>query len=216
MELNPFDLTIAERYKLMIGAIVPRPIAFVSTVSPDGRTTNLAPFSFFNGVGSNPMTVVFCPVNNSDGSDKDTMRNARPEADGGTGEFVINVATEHYAAKVSAAGEALAYGESEFELTGLTKAPSVTVKPPRVAESPIAFECRTLEIVRTNADEPGGGNLVIGEVLHIHIDDALINERMHIDHDLLAAIGRMGGPYYCRTGDVFELPRGKAALEKHR
>lgn len=211
MEFNPAELEIRDRYKLLIGCIVPRPIAFVSTISPDGRF-NLAPFSFFNGVGSNPMTLLFCPANKPDGSEKDTLANCNPSAEGGTGEFVVSAATEAYATSVAAAAEPLAYGDSEFELTGLTPAPSAVVKPPRVAQSPIAFECRTVQIVRTNPGAPAGGNIVIGEVVHIHIDDALVNERLHVDPARLTAIGRMGGLGYCSTRDRFEMPMGKAAF----
>lgn len=211
MDITPTDLSLRDRYKLLIGGIVPRPIAFVSTISPDGRA-NLAPFSFFNGIGSDPMTLLFCPADNSDGSEKDTLRNCKPVSEGGTGEFVVNVATEHYMHEVSAAGEDLPYGESEFEMTGLEPAPSIVVAPPRVAISPIAFECRTLHVVRTNPGKPAGGNVVIGEVVHIVADDEVIDDRHRIDPDRLAAIGRMGGASYCRTRDRFDLPRGKEAM----
>ena len=212
MELDPADLSVAERYKLLIGAIVPRPIGFVSTASADGRP-NLAPFSFFNGVGSNPMTVLFCPGNAPDGSEKDTLRNAKPRAEGGTGEFVVNLAVEAYHREVAAAAEDLAYGDSEFELTGLTPAPSTVVAPPRVAESPVAFECRTTEVLRTNPGAPGGGNVVLGRVVHIHLEDGLVNERFHVDPEKLRAVGRMGGATYVSTRDRFDVPRGRAALE---
>src|SRR5580765_603384 len=99
MDLDPLALSQADRYKLLIGCIVPRPIAFVSTVSPSGRL-NLAPFSFFNGVGSDPMTLLFCPANKPDGSEKDTLRNCKPVSEGGTGQFVVNAATEHYIRQV--------------------------------------------------------------------------------------------------------------------
>src|SRR5262245_20904225 len=155
MEINPESISQPERYKLLIGCIVPRPIAFVSTVSPNGTSFNLAPFSFFNGVGSNPMTLLFCPANKADGSAKDTLRNCKPVSEGGTGQFVVNAAIDAYAQKVAAASEPLPYGESEFELTGLTMAPSVKVKPPRVAESPVAFECETMQVIRTHPG-PGG------------------------------------------------------------
>jgi len=211
MDINPAELSVRDRYKLMIGSIVPRPIAFVSTLSPDGRA-NLAPFSFFNGIGSDPMTLLFCPADNADGSEKDTLRNCKPTEEGGTGEFVVNVATERYMREVSAAGEGLPYGESEFELTGLEPAPSVVVAPPRVAISPVAFECRTVQIVRMNPDKPASGNIVIGEIVHVIIHDEIIDERYRIDPDRLAAIGRMGGASYCRTRDRFDLPRGRDAL----
>jgi len=212
MEFHPEALSVRNRYKLLTGAIVPRPIAFVSTISASGET-NLAPFSFFNGVGSNPMTLMFCPGNNADGSEKDTLRNCKPIEEGGTGEFVVNLAIESYATAVAAAAEPLAPGESEFDLTGLAAARSRVVRPPRVAESPIAFECRTSDVLRTNPGRPGGGNVVLGRVVHVFVRDDLVNDRMHIDAAKLAAIGRMGGASYVTTRDRFEMPRGRAALE---
>ena len=211
MDLKPEDLEPRDRYKLLVGGIVPRPIAFVSTISPQGEI-NLAPYSFFAGVGSNPMTLLVCPATLPDGSDKDTLRNALPVAEGGTGEFVVNVATEAYQRQVSAAAEALAYGESEFDLTGLTPVGSLRVRPPRVAESPVAYECRTLQVIRTAPGEPASGNIILGRVVSVHVADALINERFHIDAESLRAIGRMGGLEYCRTRDRFAMPRGRAAL----
>lgn len=204
-------LAIGDRYKLLIGCVVPRPIALVSTVSPDGRL-NVAPFSFFAGVGSNPLTLLFCPANNGDGTEKDTLRNAKPAAEGGVGEFVVNVASEVYAERVAGAAEPLAYGESEFELTGLTPAPSFVVKPPRVLESPVSFECRTEQVIRTNPGQPAGGNIVIGRVVRVWAREGLIDERWRTDPDSLGAIGRMGGQEYCRTRDRFSMPMGRAAL----
>ncbi len=212
MEIQPEDLEPRDRYKLLIGSIVPRPIAFVSTVSPRGEF-NIAPYSFFTGVGSNPMTLLFCPGTRPDGSDKDTLRNVLPPGEGGVGEFVVNMATESYARKVAAAAEELPYGESEFDLTGLNPVPSFRVNPPRLAESPVCFECATVQVIRTDPGEPASGNLVIGRVLWVHVDDAMINERFHVDADQLRAIGRMGGSEYCRTRDRFAMPRGKKALK---
>lgn len=212
MEFHPEALSTQNRYKLLIGTIVPRPIAFVSTVSPSGRT-NLAPFSFFNGVGSNPMTLLFCPANQPDGTEKDTLRNCKPVEEGGTGEFVVNLAVESYATAVAAAAEPLGPAESEFDLVGLDVARSKVVRPPRVADSPVAFECRTTEVLRTNPGRPGGGNVVLGRVVHMYVRDDLVNDRMHIDADKLAAIGRMGGAAYVTTRDRFEMPRGRAALD---
>lgn len=212
MELEPSRLSLRERYKLLIGAIVPRPIAFVSTQAPDGRV-NLAPYSFFNGVGSDPMTLLFCIGNLADGSDKDTLRNVRPEAEGGLGEFVVNVSVERYAREVAAASEELPYGESEFDLVGLERAASRRVRPPRLAVSPVAFECETMEIVSTNPGRPGGSNIVVGRVLHVFVADDVIDERLRIDPERLAAIGRMGGPGYSTTRQRFDMPRGRPALE---
>lgn len=212
MEFHPEALSVGNRYKLLIGAIVPRPIAFVSTVSASGKT-NLAPFSFFNGVGSNPMTLLFCPGNRPDGSEKDTLRNCKPVEEGGTGEFVVNLAVERYARSVAAAAEPLDPDDSEFDLVGLASAQSRVVRPPRVADSPIAFECQTTEVVRTNPGRPGGGNVVLGRVVHVFVRDDLVNDRMHVDADKLAAIGRVGGWGYVTTRDRFEMPPGRAALE---
>lgn len=212
MEIHPENLEARNRYKLLIGSIVPRPIAFVSTVSPEGAH-NLAPYSFFTGVGSNPMTLLFCPGTLSDGSDKDTLRNCLPPEEGGVGQFVVNLAVESYAREMSAAAETLPYGESEFELTGLTPVASSSVRPARLAESPVSFECETVQVLRTNPGQPASGNVVFGRVVCVHVDDALVNERFHIDAAQLQAIGRMGGLEYCRTRDRFEMPRGRAALE---
>ena len=149
-----------------------------------------------------------------DGGEKDTLRNCKPIAEGGTGEFVVNLAVEAYRHEVSAAGEPLPHGESEFDLTGLETAPALAVNAPRVAASPVAYECRTREVIRLAPEVPGGANLVIGEVVHLHVLDDLVDDRLNIDADRLAAIGRMGGLEYCRTRDRFTMPRGRAALEK--
>ncbi len=208
MDLDPARLSMSERYKLLIGGIVPRPIAFVSSVSPDGKT-NLAPFSFFNGVSSNPMTLMFCPANNADGSEKDTLRNVRTPEEGGTGQFVVNAAVESYERKVALAAEPLAHGDSEFALTGLTEAPSAKVRAPRVAESPLCYECETERVISLAPGEPGGGNLVLGRVVHVCAADGLVNERMHVDADTLGAIGRLGGTAYCRTSERFDMRMGR-------
>lgn len=212
MEINPDAISQPERYKLLIGGIVPRPIAFVSTISPGGKP-NIAPFSFFAGVGSNPMTLLFCPANKEDGTDKDSLRNAKPIADGGIGEFVVNIVSEEFERQMAACAEPLPYGESEFDLAGLHAAPGVKVKPPRLAESPVSFECRTMQVIRTNPGQAAGGNIVIGEVVFIHIREGLMNDRLHTDPEKLKAIGRMGGLGYCRTTDRFEMPMGRRALE---
>lgn len=214
MDFNPSVMSAADRYKLLIGGIVPRPIAWVSTVSPDGRS-NLAPFSFFAGVGATPMSVVFCPANKDDGTAKDTLVNAAPASHPlrGTGEFVVNIVPHRLAKQMAACAEPLAYGESEFALAGLQPAASVRVKAPRVAESPLSFECETMQVIRLAPGEPGGANLVIGRVVHVHAAEGLVSERHHLDPALLDAIGRMGGEAYSTTRERFEVGRGRAALK---
>ncbi|MEM1329837.1 MAG: flavin reductase family protein [Planctomycetota bacterium] len=214
-QLDPDTLAVADRYKLLIGCVTPRPIAFVSTISPGGRA-NLAPFSFFNACGSDPMLLMFCPANTPDGGMKDSLRNAMPTDDGGTGCFVINLAQEKYTPAVAGAAEPLPHGESEFGLVGLTPALSSVVTAPRVAESDVSFECETWRIIRTNEaspDAPTAGNIVIGRVVCIHVADGVLNDRMHADPDALRTVGRMGGKGYCTTRDRFELPVGRAALD---
>jgi len=205
-------LSSRERYRLLIGLVVPRPIGWIGTRAEDGRR-NLAPYSFFNGIGSNPMSLLFCPSNKPDGSEKDSLRNAKRKEEGGTGDFVVNVATEDQIIRVVAASEPLDYGESEFELACLTPVASTIVKAPRVAESPVAFECVTRGVVRMNEGVAGGGNIVIGEVVCVHAEADLLNEKLHVDPARLKAVGRMGGLGYAFTRDRFDLPRGKAALE---
>jgi len=203
MELDPLSLEVRDRYYLLIGTIQPRPIAWVSTVSPEG-TPNLAPFSFFTGIAANPMTLCFAPVNDRHGRKKDTLLNVEA-----TREFVVNFATEANAAQMNQTSAPYPYGVNEFEKAGLTALPSTKVKPPRVAESPAAFECELVQIVRLG-EGALAGNLVIGKVVRVHMDDKLYNGG-HPRHQDLQAIGRMEGAWYSRTRDAFELPRPEAA-----
>lgn len=201
MQMNAADLDYSEAYKLLIGAIVPRPIAWVSSMDVDGNL-NLAPYSFFTAVCPNPPTVVFCPViRKLTGLQKDTLNNIQA-----TGEYVINIVTESNAEAMNiTATETPAYTD-EFALAGLTPADSVLVKPPRVAESPISFECKLTQIVKIG-DDLGQGSMVIGEVVYFHVDDSVYIPDHKIDHDALQAIGRMGGPSYTRTRNRFDLIR---------
>lgn len=199
MDLDPESLPVRERYQLLISTVLPRPIAWVSTLSPDGRP-NLAPFSFFTGITANPMSVCFAPVNNRDGREKDTLINARA-----TKQFVVNMVPDALAAQMNQTSADYPYGVSEFEKAGLKAVPSDKVKPARVDGSPVSYECEVLQIV-TLSTGPLGGNLVIGRVVRVHVADALWNggKPRHQDLDL---IGRMGGAWYARTRDSFELAR---------
>jgi len=207
MHFDPGELSQADRYKLLIGGIVPRPIAWVSTRSPDGKL-NLAPFSFFCGISSNPMTLCFCPANREDGSMKDSLRNALPLAEGGTGEFVVNVVSHALAGPMSASAADLPYRESEFAYARVTPEPSRVVQCPRVGEAMLAYECRTLQVLQLKPGVPAGGNMVIGEVVGVFAREGLVNARHHVDAAQLDAIGRMGGNTYCTTRDRFEMARG--------
>jgi flavin reductase (DIM6/NTAB) family NADH-FMN oxidoreductase RutF len=187
-------------YKLMIGTIVPRPIAFVSTIDAQG-TRNLAPFSFFTAISANPPVICFSPmVRSADSSHKDTLRNIEA-----IGEFVVNIVSEDFAGPMNLCSGEYPPEVDEFQLSGLTPIASELVKPARVAESRVQMECRLLQIVRVS-ERPLGGSLVIGEVVRFHVA-AEIFDNFRIDSAKLHAIGRMGGPTYVRTTDLFDLPR---------
>lgn len=201
--IDPAEHAPADIYKLMIGVIVPRPIAFVSSMDAAG-VRNLAPFSYFTGCSSNPPVVCFCSaVRSGPRPNKDTLHNITE-----TGEFVVNIVSEEFAAQMNATSAEVAPQVDEFELSGLTPVPSDLVKPPRVAESKVQMECRLRQIVHVS-DKPGGGHLVLGEVLRFHIMENLLIDGYKIDPDRLNAIGRMGGPTYVRTRDRFDMQRPK-------
>lgn len=203
--IDPAEHAYNDLYKLMIGAIVPRPIAFVSTVDADG-VRNLAPFSFFTGCGTNPPVVCFCTsVRQGPRPQKDTLSNVEA-----TGEFVVNIVSEDLAARMNLTSAEAPPEVDEFTLAGLTPLASELVRPPRVAESKVHMECRLRQIVRVS-DKPGGGNLVLGDVLRFHVREEVLLDGLKIDPDRLNAIGRMGGPAYVRTHDRFEMQRPKWA-----
>ena len=187
----------ANNYKLLIGSIVPRPIAFVSTVSPAGAY-NLAPFSFFNAVCAEPPVITFAAGYRE--PSKDTLANVRA-----TGEFVVNIVTEEIAERMNLCSGEYPAGVSEFEVSGLTPIASGLVRAPRVLESPINMECRALQILDIST-RPRGGSLVVGEVLRFHIDEAIASN-FRSDPDRLRAVGRMGGDQYTRTRDRFQMIR---------
>jgi flavin reductase (DIM6/NTAB) family NADH-FMN oxidoreductase RutF len=207
MEFDVASLPVGLRYNLLLGAVVPRPIAVVGTMNAAGQH-NLAPFSFFNAVSSEPMVLMFCPVSRGDGSENDSLRNAKPVAEGGSGCFSVSIATEENIAKVVKCAAELPHGESEFDYSGLTPRMCARIRAPYMAESPVHFECETIEVKRFAPGVPFGGNAVFGRVVHARVDDALAHPRMHIDPARLRAVGRMGGSWYARTGDRFELERG--------
>ena len=202
MVLDPRASNYQDVYKILIGAIVPRPIAFVSTISPEG-IPNLAPFSFFTAISANPPVICFCPTRKSGPEPlKDTLRNISS-----THEFVVNIVSEEIGQQMNITSGDFAADVDEFEAAGLTPIPSDLVKPPRVAESHVHMECK-LYLTLVISDLPGGGNLVIGEVVRLHVDDAYV-DNFKIDPDKLRAIGRMGGNSYVRTTDRFDMIRPK-------
>lgn len=202
LTFDPAQIAPGDTYKLMIGMIVPRPIAFVSTVDAAG-IRNLAPFSYFTGCSTNPPVVCFCAaVRSGPRPHKDTLENIRA-----TGEFVVNIVSEDFAEQMNMTAAEVSPATDEFELSGLTPMASEVVRPPRVAESKIHLECRLREILVVS-EKPGGGSLVLGDVLRFHVQESLLNG-YKIDPDRLNAIGRMGGPTYTRTRDRFDMQRPK-------
>ena len=200
MELDPEVLNTRTMYEWMIHTIVPRPIAWVSTISGEG-VTNLAPFSFFQGVCARPPTLMFCPVNHRDGTPKDTLRNVEA-----TGEFVVNLVRFADAVSMNETAAVLPFGESEFERFQVTAMPSICVRPPRVAAAPVAFECRLDRVVRIS-EGPAGGNAVFGRIVRVHVLDSVLAADGLPDPDLLDLIGRAGGSEYVRIRDRFSLER---------
>ncbi len=200
MIVDPCATDYSSVYKLLIGAVVPRPIAFVSTVDPDGAF-NAAPFSFFTVASANPPILLFNVARRATPDPrKDTLRNITTAR-----EFVVNIVSEEFGPKMNVCSGDYPPEVDEFELSGLTPVPSDLVKAPRVAESHINMECRLLYTIEMSG-LVSGGNLVLGQVIRFHIDDAYFNN-YRIDQDRLRAIGRMAGNSYSRTQDRFDMIR---------
>jgi flavin reductase (DIM6/NTAB) family NADH-FMN oxidoreductase RutF len=195
MLIDPASLSSRDAYRLMISAIAPRPIAFVLTLSRAG-VTNLAPFSFFNGVSSDPPILSLAVSTKRDGSKKDTWRNIEE-----TGEFVVHAVVPELMDAVIVGARELPHDVSELDLSGLRSVPSSKVKPPRLADAPVAMECALLRIVEV--EDTG---LILGRVAAWHVrDDAWAQGA--VDPARVPFVGRMGGELYCRTGDRFERQR---------
>ena len=200
MQIEVASAGVDAVYQTLIGVVTPRPIAWVTSVSPAG-VVNLAPFSFFNVFGSNPPVVVFSPTLRRDGSKKDTLLNVEA-----TGEFVVNAAVADLAAQVNRSSAELPYDQSELDLTGLGTIPSVRVRPPRLADSPASLECRVIQVLPVGSG-PAAANLVIGEVLVIHVRDEVLDAEGRPDPRKLRTVARLGGDYWCHTTDLFRQKR---------
>ncbi len=185
-------------YKLCIGFINPRPIALVSTISPAG-VLNVAPFSFYNMVSGNPPVVLFCPTVRRTGGDKDTLQNVKD-----TGEFAIATVSAKIAEAMNRCAAELPPDQSEFEYAGLTPRPAKLIKPPLVAESPVNIECRLRQII-TTGNEAGGGNVVFGDIVALHVADDILDADGLIDPRRLTTVGRLGGSWYANADDTYEM-----------
>ena len=201
MILDPNEIPFQETHKLMIGSIIPRPIAFVSTQSNNGKN-NVAPFSYFNGVCSKPPTIMFAPARRGwDGEEKDTLINIRD-----TEEFVVNIVSESFAEKMVMCATDFDSDVDEFEISGLTPTNSQKIKPPRVGEAKISFECKLNQIVEIGDGTAGSGFVVIGTIVLFHIDDG-IYDNGRILTDKLEPLGRLAGNWYTRSTDTLKIDR---------
>lgn len=200
MLIDPATAPIPELYAHLTNLVTPRPIAWVTTLSPAG-VVNLAPFSFFNLFGANPPIVVFSPTLTRSGTKKDTLRNVEA-----TGEFVIHTSTAAFAEKINASSKELKPDESEVELVGLATAPSTKVQVPRLVGPPVAFECKLRQILDFGTG-PIAPNLIVGEIVLIHIDEAVLGDSGRADPRKLQTIARLGDSFWCHTTDLFEQTR---------
>jgi len=208
MIVDPSDLTPLQVQAYLQGAVTPRPIALASTVDAQGQV-NLSPFSFFNMFGSNPPILIFSPARRvRDNTVKHTFENVLEVQ-----EVVVNIVSYAMVQQISLASTEYPRTVNEFVKAGLTPAPSERIRPPRVAEAPVSLECKVVQIVPTG-DQGGAGNLIICEVVMIHIKDSILDGAGTIDPFKLDAVARLGGDYYCRVqGDsIFKVPKPLTTL----
>lgn len=206
--IKPSDIPSRQLYAYLSGSIAPRPIAFVSTVDKAGNA-NLSPFSYFNVFSTNPPVLIFAPARRGrNGTNKDTYHNVKE-----TGEAVVNIVSYAIVEQMSLSSTEYDRGVNEFVKSGLTEAPSDIVRPPRVGESQAAFECKVLE-VKELGDTGGAGNLVICEIVNMHLNEEIIDDNDRIDPYKLDAVARLGGNYYCRAqGEaLFEVKKPTKTL----
>ena len=202
-EFDAATLAWQDQYKLMIGTVTPRPIALVTTLGPDGP--NAAPFSFFNCIGAPPPIVMFS-VGDTESGVKDTVRNIRDIP-----EFVVHIVSDAIKEGMNVCAVDFPRGVNEIAKAGFTAVPSRKVRPPRIAEAPIAMECRLMQILEVG-DKPY--HLVIGEVVYFHYHEGIVNERFHVDIGRVNPIGRLAGKGgYTRVTDRFEMPRLKRGVD---
>lgn len=203
LTLDPKELSVPQVHRYLLGAIGPRPIAFASTVDADGND-NLAPFSFFNVFSANPPVLIFSPARNGrTNTTKDTYNNVKVVP-----EVVINIVSYDMVQQMSLASSPFPPGVSEFEKAGFTPLVSETIRPKRVAESPVQFECKVYD-VQELGDQGAAGNLVFCEVQRIHIKEEILDENQMIDQHKIDLVARMGGNWYCRAdkNSMFEITK---------
>lgn len=201
--IDPKDIKIPQLHRYLLGAVGPRPIAFASTIDKDG-IANLAPFSFFNAFSANPPILVFSPARSGrTNTNKDTYNNIKDLP-----EVVINVVNYDLVHQMSLASSPYPSSTDEFIKSGLTPLDSECIKPYRIKESPVQFECKVNQVIELG-DQGGAGNLIICEVLRIHVDEEILDDNQMIDQHKIDLVSRMGGNWYCRADEnsMFEIPK---------
>jgi len=202
LSINPQEISTKKLHSYLLGAVAPRPIAFASTVDRDGNP-NLSPFSFFNVFGANPPILIFSPARRvKNNTTKHTLDNALA-----TKQVVINVVNYAIVQQMSLSSSDYPQGVNEFEKAGFTMLPSEKIQPFRVAESPVQFECKVNDVIFTG-EKGGAGNLIVCEVLKIHISDQVLADDGSIDQHKIDLVARAGGSFYTRARDgFFEIPK---------
>ena len=201
MLFDPNLLEPSAVYKLMTGAIIPRPIGWIATVSEDG-INNLAPFSYFNAAGEDPPHIMFS-VNRANHTNKDTLNNILAN-----GQFVVNMVTESTVEQMNTTAQSVPAEVDEFVLAGVTPIPSVKVKPMRVAESPVQLECEMVHHYFLEDHKNGGSCIIIGRIVMMHFDDAVLLDNYKINLETYKPVARLAGSNYAKLGELFSIKRG--------
>lgn len=200
MQFDPDKLEQSAIYKLITGAVIPRPIGWISSISDDG-INNLAPFSYFNIVGDDPPHVMFSTVRGNN-TNKDTLNNVLSNK-----QFVVNIVTEDLVEKMNKTSEAIPSNESEFDLANLTPIASVKILPMRVGESKITFECEMVHHYYLENHKNGGSCIIIGRILMMHFDESVLLENYKINLETYRPIARLAGSNYAKLGEIFSVKR---------
>lgn len=200
MQFDPIEIDQKAIYKLLTGAVIPRPIGWISSISLNG-IPNLAPFSFFNAVGDDPPHVMFSTVRSND-SNKDTLNNVLA-----TKEFVVNMVTEDIVESMNKTAEIVAPEVNEFELAGLTPIASIKIKPPRVKESPVTMECELVHHYTLENHKYGGATIIIGKIVMFHIDESVLLDNYKINLETYKPVARLAGSNYAKLGEIFSIKR---------
>lgn len=200
MQFDPDDLELSAVYKLMTGTVIPRPIGWISTIDANG-IHNLAPFSYFNAVGEDPPHVMFSTTRGNN-TNKDTLNNILAN-----GQFVVNMVTEELAEKMNLTSQQVGPDVDEFELAGLTPAPSVKIKPMRVKECLVGFECKMVHHYFLEHHTQGGACIIIGRVVMMHYDESVLLENYRINMENYKPVARLAGSNYTKIGEIFSIKR---------